>query len=303
MADKIIILDIAELAAKLGKVEKKISAMAQVKMEQLSIQAHSFIINKAQSELKGFHLDAFLGRGKNDTPSGDKATPNAAVSGDSKYVKWIKPMDGIWQVAIDEKAMKYEEGAPSRSMADTDWLLKPGKVKYNKKGEAYRIIPMTHSNRGKMTGNNEHVNTQIKQAYQNLGLKMHKIEKDDEGQPKLGVLHKIKLYNDSEWMQSTHSKPRTAEEANLSGLKPHGGHHILKDALVMQSQKINRKGRVTGTKRETVTFRIVHEKHKMENRWMAPAIKPLHSIEAAYDWANSQIDTIMQSIIDELGDK
>jgi hypothetical protein len=123
-------------------------------------------------------------------------------------------------------------------------------------------------------------------------ISLTKIEKDPLGNPKLGILHNVKMLEPSRTDKpDLFSKPRSPEMAALTGLKPHGGHFYGKGLVVTQS--LNEKGKVV---KSAITFRVVSSKHQAEGRWMAPAIQPFNSIKAAFEWANSQWNQILKQI-------
>lgn len=293
-------VDVEGLANKVSKTKEVVEQKLLPAVERLSISTHAFIINKANSELNDFKRNFFLGLGeygKNKKDS-DKAP---GVDSSAKNVRWVKVSNNMWVVELDESVSWIEDGREPTSMATEDWLLKPSKSKVSKDGSLYRSIPFKITQGGKAAkGTKPAYASLIKTAAREQGINLKNIEKNEDGTPKIGVLHKIKIEGPEEgWEKfpNFHSRPRSEEEAAASGLKPHGGIFHLKGAVVLQRVKPGKKPKVV---KETVVFRTVSSKHKLENRWMYPEVKPLNAINAAYEYAKEQMDKIIRSIEDEL---
>jgi len=92
---------------------------------------------------------------------------------------------------------------------------------------------------------------------------------------------------------SFRSEGRTKEESEQFGLPEYEGSHYLSGGVVVQ--RPNKKGKV---KKEVITFRVVSSKHEQEGRWLYPAVEPLNSIPAAYEYANAEWDKIIKSLED-----
>ena len=275
--------EVAEkINSQIGDVKTKLTDAVQ----SLSVQTHAFIIDKANKELHGFKREQFLGE-KN------------------RNIRWSQISERIWVVEIDESVRWIEEGREPTSMATEAWLLKGDKVKTAKDGSKYRAIPFTQSQGKGKSANFKNpmpeVEKEIKLILKKNNISLRKVEVDDNGQPKLGIIHKLKVPNPSsqtkylkvaggkDWF----SPPRTQEQANLSGLKAHTGIFQGKGAVVVQ-----RKGPKGGIVKEVITFRTVSSKHQTEGRWMYPQVTPFNSMEAAYQWARMEWDRIVQMLSD-----
>lgn len=266
-------VNIDEVAKKLELLSDDIKQTIKQAIEALSVSTHAFIVDKAQKELKGWKRDFFLG---------DKGS----------NVRWSKVGDGIWMVELDPSVAWMEQGRPKTFQS---WLLEGPNVKTNKKGEKYRVIPMGQKGLAGDKYNNPvpSVDTTIKNVLKQNKISLKGIEKNDDGTPKLGILHRVNF--ESPFTQSQtpdlFSKPRTPDQAALTGLKPHGGIHHLQGLTVTQ--------RMQGKKvvREAITFRVIHEAHEKEGRWFAPEVKPLNFMQQAHEWALKQwSDTILPQI-------
>jgi hypothetical protein len=301
MAKFDITVDTSAIAEKVNKTKEVVEQKLTPAMERLSISTHAFIINKANNELSDFKRKFFLGVGEYGKKTLKQSSSGAGVDETAKNVRWVKVSNGIWVVEIDESAAWIEEGREPTSMATEDWLLKPGKAKVAKDGSLYRAIPFKITEGGKEAhGTKPAYASIIKGAMKEQGIPIKKIERNEDGTPKLGIIHKLNIEGpQGGWEQfpGMHSRPRTAEESAMSGLKPHKGIFHLKGAVVVQRMKPGKKPKPV---KETVVFRIVSSKHKLENRWMYPEVKPFNAIPAAYDYAKEQLDKIIKSIEEEL---
>lgn len=288
-------VDIAAVAEKVNKTREVVEDTIAPALETLAAATHGFVVRYAQDKLQNnpYLLQEFFK---------DK----------EKNVRWQKVAKGIWVVELDESVSWIEEGLPARSMATTDWLLKPSKdgkwPKKAKDGSLYRPIPFT----GFKSSGPAQINvppgyeTIIKNAMKQQGISMSGLVKDDAGQPKLGVIAKLNITPPGPQSQfpGMYSKPRSVEDAAKFGLRPHGGIFKLAGAAVIQRQVgIVTKGKNKGKgkfAKEVVMMRMVSSKHKAEGRWMYPEIKPLGAMQAGFDEANKQWAQILQQIETQL---
>lgn len=300
MADKPLFhiqINTDEMAQKLNQVRSVIEKVVKPAIQNLSIQTHAFIVNEANNTIKnGFHREFYLGLGEygKDSKDSDQAP---GVDQSAKNVRWSKLGDGMWMVELDSKADFIEKGRESQFM---DWLLKPGDkgVKRSKDGSFYRAIPFRHTQNGKATPNTKPAfPTLIKKQAQREGVSLSKIDMDESGKPKIGMIHKLSMQptGTQAEMPSFFSKPRTKEDSEASGLPEHGGIYKLQDTSIIQ--RVGPKGKVL---REAVTFRVISDKHKNEGRWMAPKVEAANIFPKAYEWAQNQWTEVLKAIEQEL---
>ena len=264
-----------EIAAQLHTIGSQISGQVTTMVRGLSLLTHGFIIDKAQKELTGYNREAFLGE-NNDN------------------VHWVQISDGIWVVEIDESAAWVENGRPAVSMATEEWLLKNAKTA--KDGSKFKVIPFTQSQGKGKSANFKNplpeLEKMVKDTLASKGIDLKKVENDSLGNPKLGIIHKVKMETPDQGQHpDLFSAPRSQEMADLTGLKPHGGIFYGKGLVVTQQ-----KGPRGGIIKSAVTFRVVSSKHALEGRWMAPAVTPFNSIEAAYKWAQGQWEKMVKEL-------
>jgi hypothetical protein len=270
------------IAALLNQTAENIFPRLKQEIQILSLSAHQFIVRKAQLELNEFDLEKFLGdNGKN--------------------VRWQKVADSIWVVEIDESARQIEEGRERRFMG---WLLDNNpKARTRADGTKYAVIPFKNQQfvgPGKKEANekgNQAIAALIRNEMSKQKISLTRIERNPDGTPKLGVLHRIEpaLPGPQTQFPSLYSMPRTPEMAMRSGLPIHGGIPLTAGTAIIQ--------RMQGKKpiREAVTFRIIDSRHESEGRWFQKAKPGLNSLKAAYDNANRQWEAVVKALQAEFG--
>lgn len=273
-------INVTALAEHLNTTIDRVRERARQEVENLSISTHAFIVAKAQQELPPFLRDKFLGK-------------------DNKNVRWVKVSDSIWVVEIDESVAYISEGRPKVFMS---WLLNNNpKAKTAKDGSRYAHIPMTqarHTQGGRDKFNNPKAAYEaiVRKTMQDNGLNLKKIEKNPDGSPKIGILHRLNVMEPGDQSQfpGMYSKPRTEEMARQIGLPAHSGIFHLKGLAIIQ--RTNERGKVV---REAVTFRTISSKHEAEGRWMAPEVPAFKFEESARAYAEAQWSQILKSIEEE----
>lgn len=173
-------------------------------------------------------------------------------------VEYEKVEDGLWVVTLKEPAMWIEEGRKSGFMEE---LLDGKSSRTNKKGEKYAIIPFEHSkNPTEQSPKAQQLANQIKEELKSRNINWKKIEKNKDGSPRLGLLHKINIDN-----------PRLKEAHKSSPTKG-----------IAVYQRKDSSGNV---RRDVMTFRIIHEKHRNEGLWIHPGREGDKLMDKAFDWA------------------
>lgn len=274
-------VNLKEVAEKLGEVSDNIALQINEQVQNLSISTHAFVVKYANDKLTGFKRNHFLG------PEG-------------KNVRWVQVSPSIWVVEIDPSVAWIEEGRGPVSMATEQWLLKPGAkgVKTAKDGSTYRVIPFKHEGGvgGKSKSDEPEIASMIKKALKQKSISLHRIERDADNKPKLGILHKLDINEKRKtYPQKLFSEPRNSETAKQIGLKSHAGHHFLNNAVVVQRESKGKGGKSKISK-EVITFRVVSSKHAAEGRWMSPAVEPLNSIPEALKYAESEWERIVKTM-------
>jgi hypothetical protein len=298
-----------EIATQLGVAVEEVQGQLQSAMENLSASTHAFIVQKANTDLahNDYLRNAFLGKG-------DKITHNLQsdqhplVSPDAKNLRWNKLGNNMWVVELDESAAYINDGRARMSMATAEWLLKPNdKLRRAKDGSTYKVIPMpaggaSQHDGGAQMGASMFLKHSLKAAIKKAGVNMKKIENDEFGKPKMGILHHLdtsKFEEKGRSIQGAYSKPRSPSEAAATGLKAHSGNFMIGGAAVIQRAATNK----AGATKEAVVFRVVSSKHQGEDRWMAPEVHGIKAVEAAYDWAQKEWSDILKQIEEDFAKK
>lgn len=169
----------------------------------------------------------------------------------------------VWAVSLDESMLWLEEGKEPGSMVD-DLLGENPKIA--KDGAKYRVIPFEHTApRQSLTPQARSTVDIIKKELKSRGLPFRKLEVDSKGSPRLGKLYTINI-------KSQLPTP-SANTPALHGLTVY-----------------QRKGPEGKVRREILTFRTVHEKHKSEGKWHHPGIQGKKLMDEALEWAQDVFD-------------
>lgn len=172
---------------------------------------------------------------------------------------WEEVADGIWVVSIDEAALFIEEGIEANKDMKPD-LLK-GATQISKDGHAYRSIPFNHGKAPtQMTPLAQSLVSQIKRVLKQEKIPFKKIEKNANGSPRIGKLHKLDIDSDPPTARATHP--------------------ALKGLSIYQS--MTESGNV---RRDILTFRTVSAGPASSNKWIHPGLKAKKFLDRAYEWA------------------
>lgn len=315
-------VDVSEVAEHLGRTREEIEDKVVGGVETLSIAAHAYIVNLANTTFGSgnFKRQYYLGIGPYGKNAHGTSTKDPRIDQTVKNLRWIKISDGIWMVELDENAKWLEDGRKETFMGD--WLLKPGAkgVKRAKDGSLYRVIPFKETEGGKTAAGASPVLADIvMQHAKSQRISLKKIETNPDSTPKLGILHKLDIRpGDAPGYApgAIYSKPRTTEDSIATGqggtpLPPHAGIFKLSGAVVAQNAYDKKTGELitnpqraqkmiaskkAKVKKETVVFRVISSKHKHENRWMYPEVEGANFFQKAYEHAEQQWASIVQGI-------
>lgn len=162
---------------------------------------------------------------------------------------------GIWVVSLDQPALFIEEGLPP----NTD--MKPGLLKdakVAKDGTRYKVIPFDHGRApSQMTPYAKSVVDDIKKKLKADNIPFKKIEINENGSPKRGLLH----------------------SKNYGGEIPGKGNTPVMDGLSIY-QSTTKTGNV---RRDIMTFRTVTS--KQGDKWIHPGVEAKKYMDKALDWA------------------
>lgn len=176
----------------------------------------------------------------------------------------------VWVIALDEKAMWIEEGAWNDEHDMKAKLLK---------GKKYRVIPF-HYDRpaSKNTQFTQGLVNEIKQKLKKEKLSISKVEKDENGSPRVGKLH----------------------EFDFGGGRPGRGNTPALQKLSIYQSK-DKSGKV---RRDVLTFRTVSSGPASEGKWLHPGYKPKQFMDQALEKAIKDWESqILPEILDKWSGK
>jgi hypothetical protein len=199
----------------------------------------------------------------------------------------------IW---LDPRVVFLEDGLKPHEMIDE--LLKSQKTKTAKDGSKYLAIPLKQNKLPQETPQaHSSLQATVKSQMKRLKIPYGKIERHDDGSPKLGLLHSFDIMN---------SPPKTGEGPG-QGWGPIGsvrqgptGVPFLQGVRVYQRMDKDEAGNDT-VKRDIMTFRMVSSKMKGSGRWYHPGIPAKKFFDEAYSWALEEWEkTIKPELLSEL---
>jgi hypothetical protein len=201
---------------------------------------------------------------------------------------------GVWLIHIDESVHWINDGVEEHSMLPD--FLNSDKTKIAADGHRYMVIPFEfRAGKGGPTQNTPYQQDlvdAIKKQLKEAKVPWAKIEKNDQGEAKLGRLHSLSF--------NTPVKTKSGPGMGWGkvGDPRMGATNIpfLQGAAVYQTK--NEKGKID---RSVMTFRVASEKHLGTGRWFHPGLESTHIMEDAYAWALKEVDTnIMPSVIKQI---
>jgi hypothetical protein len=214
--------------------------------------------------------------------------------------------EGAFVLALDASANWVEDGLPARNLLES--LLKSPKAKRGLDGSKYLVVPF-ELGPGKGPTNTpastlDLVNT-VKAEMKKRRIPMG-VERDDQGRPKLGRLHKFDITSGP---MKTHQAPGqgwgrigdvkqgpNARQA-VGGGPAGGGTPFLQGVNVYQTAVAG-----GGVKRSISTFRVASSKHESP-RWDVKELEGVHIFESLEKWAAEQVETMIPQIIENLASK
>ena len=204
--------------------------------------------------------------------------------------------DGVWVIALDKDLAWINDGVAAGSMLPG--LLGGKSAKTAKDGHKYAIVPFPQAVGSGPTNTPDwqmDLVESAKTAVKKAGLKWKELELDDQGRPKLGLLHKLKM-----------NTPNKTSEGPGQGWGNVGDPRVGKTGIqFMQGASVYQRevtDRATGTKsvqRGVITFRTASEKHGAEGRWQYPGLEKTNIFEDAYEWALDELERTVQPQVNE----
>lgn len=165
---------------------------------------------------------------------------------------------GVYVITLDQKAMWIEEGLPP-DFDMKEGLLKNAKV--SKDGHRYAVVPFKHNkNPSQNTPKAQDLVDQVKSVLRQESIPFRKIEKNPNGSPRLGLLHKIDI----------DSKKPTARASTPA----------LQGVRIYQTQ--DAKGKVS---KGIYTFRTVSDGPAGKDKFIHPGLDAKLFMDKAFEWA------------------
>lgn len=207
----------------------------------------------------------------------------------------MREEDGVLILSLDAKAAWIDDGLPKHNMLDA--LLASPKAKRAKDGSRYLVVPFQHSGKGPASATPQQVElTQsIKDGMKARKIPWSKIERDDQGRPKVGRLHSfnlggpLKTHNGpgQGWGPVGDHKQGPNERQKVGGGPGGGGTPFLHGVSVYQH--VDSSGKAT---RSVMTFRIASSKHQAPH-WDHPGLEATNIFADVAQWCQEQVDLMV----------
>lgn len=268
-------LDLSEVVGATKSLSDEIQKKLEVAAKHLSLQAHAHVKEQAAQKLHT-RLEQY-----------------------NENLDFEQLDKGTWAIIVREKGRWIEDGMEPHSMLD-DLLASP-KAKRAKDGSKYLVVPFKH-NKGptQQTPAQKEMLSALKQELKAQKIPYGKIERNPDGSPKVGLLHKMDLN------KPTQNRPGHGHEGpagrpfaahSPGGAEGPTGRPYLWGVRVYQhlkknadgSTKTDKKGRAQAS-REIFTFRVASSKMQGSNKWFHPGMAPVNLLDDAYEWAKDQWD-------------
>lgn len=195
--------------------------------------------------------------------------------------------ENTWVISLDRTMMWLEEGMPEHEMLDS--LLRSPKAKLAKDGSKYLVVPFQHNKGGtQQTQAAKDLTTTIKQELDKRQIPYGKIERDEKGKAKTGLLHSFDIMKE----------PTKTSDGPGMGHGPMGAVRQGNTGIpFLQGVRIYQKNTSTGIKRGIMTFRVASSKHRGSGKWVHPGIEARHFFEETAEWALKTWETMLPQIM------
>lgn len=180
-------------------------------------------------------------------------------------VEFDNPEPNFWIVSLKNPALWVESGVSPGFM---EALLNGKSSKINKKGERYAVIPFKHNeNPSRQAPQAQSIANEIKDFLKKKKINYQKIEYDSSGSPRLGKIHgPFNVGNKNARLKEGHKSPATY------------------GVSIYQRMKDGQ------PRKDVMTFRVIHEKHRAEGKWQYPGKQGEFLMDEALDWAMKLFD-------------
>lgn len=282
MADSplIVELDISQLLKENQDIADKLEQKVQDAVGVLAAQAHAHIVEQAQTKLRT-RRELFTSK-----------------------LKLEEIETGVWAITIPKEIVWIEDGLKSGFDMLPGFLGSP-KARSGKNGK-YLVIPFKHNKPpSKSSAPQQVLANEIKKELKKRGTTPTAIEKNPDGSPKTGLLHKFNIDNPQQKhriappSQGPQGRPWQAD-SRPSGQEGPGGRPFLWGVRVYQKE-IKKPDGSSSIKKDVMTFRTASESQSGK-KWKHSGLEPMNFLEDAKEWSEKEwIDTLLPSILKDLG--
>lgn len=196
--------------------------------------------------------------------------------------------DNTWVISLDRSMMWLEEGMDEHEMLDS--LLKSPKAKVAKDGSKYVTVPFQH-NKGptQQTQAAKDLTSTIKQELKKRQIPYGKIERDESGKAKTGLLHSFDIMKEP---TKTHEGPGQGHGQIGNVRQGNTGIPFLQGVRIYQKKTMG-----GGIKRGIMTFRVASSKHRGTGKWVHPGIEARKFFDETAEWAMAQWEKMIPEIL------
>ncbi len=213
--------------------------------------------------------------------------------------------EGVFEIRLSKEAMWIEEGMDRHEMIDD--IIEGGSApNYNKKdGSKFKRIPIQiNKPPNAQTASQRMIANVVKRELRKAGIKYGGIERDAQGKPLIGVLHKMDIADKP--IKTHHGVGQGHGDVGhvIQGM---GGTPILHGLTVAQKSMAHLAGKNIGqmqdpsTRKDILTWRVISTKHKGTGRWIHPGVEAHNFFEDADTWMKSEWEnSVKPSVLKEL---
>lgn len=219
----------------------------------------------------------------------------------------LQEHDGVWLLSLAGQAAWIDNGMEPHSMLDA--LLASPKAKRAADGSKFIVVPFEHGP-GKGATNTAPAQLPIveavKAAMKQRGIPWAKVERDQNGRPIFGRLHRFNVAAPEKTGAGAAQgwgpvgDVRQGYSERNARMRQHGGPGgggapFLQGVAVYQHADAGSK---TGARRSVMTFRIASSKHQGQGRWEHPGLEPTHILDDVAAWAVEEAEkTIIPALV------
>lgn len=274
-------VDISDILERYSNIAEELEAEVAREVEKLTIQAHAHVIELATAKLNSTK-DLFI---KNlDGPN--------------------QVDDHTWEIVIKKPAVWIEDGVPENFDMLPGLLASP-KAKTNSKGERYIVVPFKHNRGPSQNSASQKILTDaVKSEMKKRDIPYGKIEKNPDGSPKLGLLHKFNTTKPDQKntvnppAQGPQGKPWQVN-SRPQGQEGPGGRPYLWGLRVYQKE-VEKADGSKGTQKDIMTFRTATQKHAGV-KWIRPGSEGKNFLGDTLKWVEQEWEKVKIDIFKRFG--